>query len=548
MKRSQEHAFLLALAAWAFLAFLTTRSTLWDRDEPRFARAAVEMVGTGNYLYPTFRGALRPDKPILIYWLMSVPLRLFGPREWALRAWSPIGAALAGLLTYSIGRRLFGARAALLAAAMLLSAPLLVVEGSAATVDAVLLACTTAATAVFAAGLDRGPRAVDLAGIALTLALAQLTKGPVGLLPVVAWALTLLLLRRGAVPPRGYRIGLVLAAAASVGLFAAWFLPADAATGGDYLRLALGHHVVDRIAAPMEHHGGGWLASLPFYVPVVLFGFAPWTLYLPAAISAFARGRIGGESSRALLVGWVAAWFVVMSVVATKLPHYVLPLWPALSLACGATLVAAAEGRLDAHDRRWLSRGSWVFGLVLALGVASLVAAPELVAIPGLRMPCRTVAAILALAGALALFEHHRQRFLRAAAVLFAGAWLVYAGIALLVFPAIEAQKVVPAVAAAIRERTDAGVPVACLGFHPASLEFYLDRPPVEVLGSGDDLARWRTRPGPGILVVPRSRIPSGNAEFVELLEPVADLPGFDFEKDRPIELLALGRNLPPRR
>ena len=40
-------------------------------DEPRFAQATVEMLHSGNWLYPTFNGAVRADKPILVYWLMA---------------------------------------------------------------------------------------------------------------------------------------------------------------------------------------------------------------------------------------------------------------------------------------------------------------------------------------------------------------------------------------------------------------------------------------------------------------------------------------------
>ena len=545
-RRTDRLAVLLVLASWVALALVTSASTLWDRDEPRFARATVEMIESGNYLYPTFRGALRPDKPILVYWLMSIPVRLFGPVEWAVRSWSPIAAAIAGLLTFSIGRRLFSARAGIFAAAMLLSSPLLVFEGTAATVDALLLACTTAATAVLAAGLLGRSRPVPgLAGLAVLLALAQLAKGPVGLIPVLGFAATLAVLRPEERPSRGYRVGVVLAAAASVGLFAAWFLPADAATDGDYLRLALGRHVVARIEAPMEHHGGSYLASLPFYVPVVLFGFAPWSLYLPAAI---ARGRLAGRPARALLLGWSGAWFVVMTLVATKLPHYVLPLWPALALACGATLQAASEGRLDERERRWLARGGVLLALVLAAEVALLLAAPGFARMPDLRAPCAVVAGILAFAGGWALLEHRRGRHLRSAALLFLGAWAVYAGVAALILPKLEARKVVPGIAAAIRARTDRDVPVACLGYHPSTLEFYIDRPPIEDLRTPEDLARWLRRATAGVLVVPRSRIPAGSADELARAEPIADLAGFDFEKGEPIELLALGRNLRPLR
>src|SRR5690349_25144496 len=82
-----------ALAIFCFATWLTTRSTLWDRDEPRFEQAAVEMASSGQWLYPTFNGELRPDKPILIYWLMALPVRWLGASEWAVRAWSPLALA-----------------------------------------------------------------------------------------------------------------------------------------------------------------------------------------------------------------------------------------------------------------------------------------------------------------------------------------------------------------------------------------------------------------------------------------------------------------------
>ena len=93
--------------------FIDTRSTLWDRDEPRFARATVEMVESGNYLYPTFNGHLRPDKPILIYWLMSVPIRVLGPTSLACRFFAAIGIAITCVFTFLLGRRFLDVRAGL---------------------------------------------------------------------------------------------------------------------------------------------------------------------------------------------------------------------------------------------------------------------------------------------------------------------------------------------------------------------------------------------------------------------------------------------------
>src|SRR5262245_15102400 len=76
---------LSALAVWGIAFFLTTLTTLWDRDEPRFARAAVEMARSGDWLVPRFEGAPRTAKPPFAYWLMAASVRSLGPTAVAAR-------------------------------------------------------------------------------------------------------------------------------------------------------------------------------------------------------------------------------------------------------------------------------------------------------------------------------------------------------------------------------------------------------------------------------------------------------------------------------
>src|SRR5205807_4582911 len=145
--------------------------------------------------------------------------------------------------------------------------------------------------------------------------------------------------------------------------------------------VGIGKHVVGRALGAMEGHGGGawhgwrgWVAGLPFYLAVVWLGFAPWVLWLPAVVSATLGGRLGGERGRALLIGWVVPTFALMTLVATRLPHYVLPAWPALALAVGATLEAEQRGELASRDHRWLRRGAWLLGPLVGLALAAVAA------------------------------------------------------------------------------------------------------------------------------------------------------------------------------
>lgn len=542
----------LLLAAGIFLAglALTPWTTLWDRDEPRFAQATVEMIASGQYLYPTFNGQLRADKPILIYWLMSLPMRLLGPSELAARFWSPVGLALAALLTWGIARRMLSPRAGLWAMAILAATPLALMEGLGATTDAVLLAAITGTLAAFAAALARGPRAIHLVAMAVGIGLAQLAKGPVGLaIPVLAMAGTLAWLRWREKPGESlsiYSFMLVFAAIAGTGLFLAWAIPANQATFGEFARRGLGHHVVERSLSPLEGHGGGFAVSLPYYLPVVLVGFAPWTLYLPGAASAVLGGRVGGPGLRALLVGWTAPVFLMFTLVATKLPHYILPIWPALALAVGGTLEAAREGRLADADRRWLRRGVWLYAPVALLEAVGLLAVAWAPPVPSLRWACVGVAAAVLATAAAALPPHLSGEVGKGAARLLAGTTFSLLLSTGWLLAALDHVKPVPPVAAAIREKTPGDAPLATFEINEPSLLFYTERAPVAPLPSERAVAAWARAGGHGVLVIPRDALDRVVSRYGPLpLREVAAAAGVNVAKGERVELVALGRNLP---
>ena len=341
------------------------------------------MVHSGNYLFPTFRGELRPDKPILIYWLMSLPVRLFGPTELACRFFAPVGAAVACLLTYLMACHLSGPGTGLLAMVILATTPLLLMTGTAATTDAVLLATIVGAFAVFESAFREGIKKIHLVGFALTLGAALLTKGPVGLvLPILGMIVILVVARRFSLTWAGT---LLVAAVLASGIFLVWAIPANDATGGEFLRRGIGYHVVARTVRPIDSHGGNFFLTLPFYIPVVIFAFFPWILFLPGALSAVAGGRVGGRYGRSFLLGWMIPIFLFMSFVSTKLPHYIMPIWPALSLAVAGTIEAAERGSLSPRDLRWLVYGRWLFAAIGILGGAALVVGPWFVPALGLN-------------------------------------------------------------------------------------------------------------------------------------------------------------------
>jgi 4-amino-4-deoxy-L-arabinose transferase-like glycosyltransferase len=550
-RRGSIAALAIAALMGLGLLWLAGRTTLWDRDEPRFAQATVEMVASGNYLLPTFNGKLRPDKPILIYWLMSLPVRWLGPTERAVRFWSPVGLVVTALSTFLLGRRTFHPRAGLWAMAVLATAPLAVAEGLAATTDAVLLAAVTTAAACFTAAVENG---VGIAwwGLGLALGAALLTKGPVGLLlPALSMAGYLWLRSRDEelVARRGAR-NAALACLLGLALFLAWGVPASLASGGELARLGLGEHFVGRALGAMGSHSGlGRWAGPVYYLAVTWCGFLPWVSLLPAAISAALGGRLGGPRGRALLLAWGVPPFVVMSLSATQLPHYVLPAWPALALGVGATLQAAEQGRLAPADLRWLRRGAWLLAApVLLLGGALTVGAidpPALQAIapPGLRLAATVAMTTMVVGGAVMLGFQLAGRTWSAVITGLTTAAVMATVLGFELAPAVERTKPAPILAAAVRAATRSTEPVATWAYGEPSLVFYLRRAPVRELAGGGEAAIWAAEPGEGILIVPRSVLQSlTGASWCPRCREIASARGWNISNGTPVELVALHR------
>ncbi len=194
---------LLGLCVFLFF-FRLGSAPLFDLDEGLYVSAARTMVATGDWVTPTLnsRPMLRPhdasvpfyEKPILIYWSAAASMKLFGATEFAAR----LPAALASLITticiYYAGRRWFGRRAGLLAAAVYATAPMTLADARQMTTDSLLVLTLTVGLMSFwesgaagAAGADqRNQSETNRIRFPLLFwlmcGLAILVKGAVGLL------------------------------------------------------------------------------------------------------------------------------------------------------------------------------------------------------------------------------------------------------------------------------------------------------------------------------------------------------------------------------
>ncbi|WP_333833984.1 ArnT family glycosyltransferase [Rubrimonas sp.] len=456
-------AFLLAL-----LLFLPGQWTLpvTDRDEARFAQASRQILETGDLIDIRFQETARHKKPALAYWAQAGTASLAGGAEAAIgafRAPSWIAAAGAVALTFWAGLALVGRPAAMLAGAGLACVALLAVEARLAKTDALLLLACVAALGALARIQSGGGDARRWALLLwLAVGAGLLIKGPIILIPIAgglagaalaarSWAPI-----RAAVPLWGPALALALAAP--------WLIAITLVSDGAFWTESVGRDLLAKAASGQESHG-----APPGYHTLVAFAaFWPWAILLPVAAPLVWRARARPET--ALLLGWVAATWLVFELVPTKLPHYTLPAYPALALLLAA---AAVEG-LPAPARGW--RGAmvalWALPAAALAGAATLgpwaiVGAPSA---GGLALGLATLAA--ALVAGRALWDWRLAVFAPAAAV---SAALGATAVLHFALPALSVAFPAPAMAAeTARWRCGDARPVALTGYREPSAVFHL--------------------------------------------------------------------------
>ncbi|MBS0384254.1 MAG: glycosyltransferase family 39 protein, partial [Proteobacteria bacterium] len=342
---------LIALIALASALFGAGAVPVMDRDEARFAQASRQMVESGDYVRIRIQDEERSKKPVGIHWLQAASVQVFEPLThrlnaiWMYRVPSALGVLMAALATLWAGTRLIGARAAFWGAALFASGLLLGFEGMTAKTDAALCGFTALALAA-AAHLYMGAKRPRLLALVFWAALgaAILIKGPIA--PLIV-ALTLFPL---ALWERRWRWMKALAWWAGPVLMLLivlpWMLAIYQATNGRFFAEAIGHDLGTKVSGGSEGHAGppGYHLLL---LSVLIF---PATFALPFAVRLIwrtLRAPRAEETLRGLrfLIAWALPSFIMFELTPTKLPHYPLPLYPALALLCGAGLAAALEGK-----------------------------------------------------------------------------------------------------------------------------------------------------------------------------------------------------------
>jgi 4-amino-4-deoxy-L-arabinose transferase-like glycosyltransferase len=327
---------------------------LVDRDEPRFSEASREMRERHDFVIPYLNDKYRFDKPPFIYWTQIASYHFLGENDFAARLPSGVAAALTAVLLFAWGRRLSGERTGWWAAIIFTLCLQIFIHAKAAVADMWLVFFVTAAhwaaceligdsLGAAKASVDERRRMFWRLAFYVALAFAFLAKGPLGWTPLLTVASTKIFLRGQSLNRRFWFVPGILLMLAIV---CTWGIPALVQTNGEFFRVGIGRHVVERSLNVMEGHGANsmntYLASLPFYFITVFISFFPWSIKLPALVKRLWRGRDAIDN---YLISGVAVVFIIMTLVKTKLPHYTLPAFPLLSLLLARHLFEVSSPR-----------------------------------------------------------------------------------------------------------------------------------------------------------------------------------------------------------
>lgn len=391
----------LGRKAWASLLLISlvmlgsgiTSVPVMDRDEARYAQASKQMLETGEFIDIRFQEAPRHVKPAGIYWMQAASAAVFGGTDAPIAAYrlpSLLGALIAIAGTAWLGARIGGASVGLMAGLFLAASFVMQIEARTAKTDAILLASAVVAQAMLFLLVRAGhePKLRFFGSPAIFWAahgVALMVKGPIIAMVSTATIAALFFVKKERAWLHQLHLvkGLLLTALIAL----PWVVAITVMTDGAFLEDSIGHALLGKVNKADDSHGGP-----PGYHVAVFMG-----VYWPGAIMAGLYGGYAWLNRKAdhvaFLLAWILPSWIIFELIGTKLPHYVLPLYPAIAILSGLAIRDA--GTLLTH--RWVRRLHWasvVVFVVIGLIAAGLApySAQQLMG----AMPLATIAAAVA--------------------------------------------------------------------------------------------------------------------------------------------------------
>ena len=440
-------------------------------DEGRYAEIPREMVASGDWLTPRLNDLKYFEKPALQYWATAASFEVFGEKHWAARLWPALTGFLGILFTAFVGVRLWGRQAGIYAGLICASSLLYIGIGHLLTLDmGVSFFLNVGVLSLALAQRAQWPNSTRnwMLVAWVSLGLAILSKGLIGaVLPGAAFVAYSILNGDLAAWKRLHILkGLLLMLLVT----APWFIWVSI-VNPDFFDFFFIHEHWDRFFKSEHKRLGIWY----YFIPILLAGMLPWTFAMLGALAtAWRREPVEGFQPRRYLLVWCVLVFVFFSISKSKLPSYILPIFPALALLIGEYLT-----RISGRTLFWFIVPIALFGAGLAGYSPQAVryASDEVpVALYQAYVPWLMAAGLTAFVGAAIAAWWARAHRQPAAIVMLAVSGLVAGQLALTGHESLAPASGAYYLAPKIRPYMKPNQPFYSLGMYEQTLPFYLKR------------------------------------------------------------------------
>ena len=341
----KELIVLLLLSVSLFFSSINSLPVL-DRDEARYVQSSKQMVESKNYLSIKFQEEYRSKKPIGIYWLQAFSINLLANVSeiknlrygvlndsiWKYRVISATAVLLCILSLYLLSKNIIGREASFKACLILASSLLVIAEAHIAKTDSILLLLSTIIFITLFKYFKRiqEKNIFNFFLLWTSIGLSILIKGPILILLFCISIICICLIENNIVWVKNTKpfLGLLLVILISVPWY--FFMPLEEQK--NFLQESFFHDFLGKIISTQESHGGfpGFylIGLFIFFLPFSIF-FFPLIKYL----KIFLRNK-----NIIFLLCWLLPCLIIMELVPTKLPHYILPIYPAIAVLMGIML------------------------------------------------------------------------------------------------------------------------------------------------------------------------------------------------------------------
>jgi 4-amino-4-deoxy-L-arabinose transferase-like glycosyltransferase len=326
MSKNAKFIFILIVLSGMLFFFKLGSFSLYDAAETTYGEFTKQIRLTGDWITMHYNGEIIFDKPPLYFWLATLATYIFGFGEFAIRFWAALSGVFTVLVTYYLGKSFYNQRVGFFSAIIAMTSFQFLIQSRIAEIDILLVFFITLSFLFFWQGYHtKKPNFYWLFYAAM--AFGTLTKGVIGAaLPITAIFLFLLFRKE----PNRIREMQILPGIVIYFLIASpWYIAEWYLHGQRFTDFVLGFLFLSRFKGVVAGHPGPWY----YYFLALLLGFAPWSHFLPYSLWKTWKNKL--NSPELLSLCYIIPVFIVFSIAKTKLPNYVLPLYPFLAIMVG---------------------------------------------------------------------------------------------------------------------------------------------------------------------------------------------------------------------